>query len=182
MSWKERVGLMARSKKWFMKFSDVKKVDIAPFNPNHVVLAEAYIRKLQKTIGGNVEIEHRGATALGISGKGEIDLDVRAPSNRFDSILKKMMDHHFPEQGKIEHNRVRFNDKYRGIIIEIQLVRKGSVIDRDDTTVFNYLNDHPRTLKQYEKLKIKYSNTSKREYYVQKDKFYRRIIKKAKKK
>jgi GrpB-like predicted nucleotidyltransferase (UPF0157 family) len=135
---------------------------------------------LLQFLGKGAEIEHRGASALGISGKGEVDIYVRVTPLQFKYFLKKLTNL-YGTPGSLEEARARFNQIYRGVEFEIMLVHKDSPDEIEGRIFFNYLKTHPQALKEYEQIKKKYAKVSKREYYIQKDKFIRKILRIAKK-
>ncbi len=166
------------SKKWFMKFSNTKKVEINPYNHGILKSVKKFENKIIKILGNCAEIEHRGASALGIAGKGEVDFYVRVAKKDFDLCLKKLTKF-FGSPDKLEKLRARFNRTYTGIEFEIILIYKNHIDEITGRLFFNYLKEHPKELRKYEELKKKYAKVSEKEYYIQKDKFIRRILKLA---
>lgn len=165
-------GLARLPRKYFNKFSD-KPVKIKPFDPNSQKIAREYIQVLRKLLGDlDLEFIHRGSTAFGIAGKGDIEIGVYPRQSDWDRVLKKLTQK-YGEAGNVENNYARFNDLYNGQEIEV-IVMKGheAEVDRELT---NFLIIRPDLLKEYEKLKFKYA-FSKKEYMIQKDKFLNRVV------
>jgi len=79
----------------------------------------------------------------------------------------------------VEELRARFNSIYKGIDVEIILIHKNHPDEIEGRKFFNYLKTHPEALKEYERVKKKYAQVSEREYYLQKDKFIKKILKLA---
>ncbi len=157
---------------YFNKFS-IKQVEIKPFDPESLNIANEYITLLQNLLRNfQVTIIHRGSTAMGISGKGDIEIGIYPDAQNWDSVIE-VLKQHFGEPGNIEPDYVRFNDEKNGFEIEI-ILQKGENA-RIDRALTDYLKKHPDLLKEYEQLKLQYSY-SKREYQIQKDKFLRRVI------
>ena len=164
------------SRSWFMKFSPTKPVKIVPYNPKILVIVNEFTKLLRKTIGNNVTIEHRGATALGISGVGEVDLYIMVSPKKWKKILSKL-EKKFGKPGSLDHEWARFNQVYKNIEFEIMLVHENCKDNIENQIFFNHLKSNKKDLERYEQLKVKYSRVSEREYYLQKDKFIKRILK-----
>lgn len=158
---------------YFNKFKD-KPVHIKPFDPSLVIIAQKYIKKLKKILFAfNPQIVHRGSTAFGIAGKNEIELGVYPKPKDWQKIIDFPTEY-FGQVNNIEKNYARFNDIYNDTEIEIILMKGyDATVDKK---LFSYLVSHPDLLKKYEKLKYKYCY-SKKDYMIQKDKFFRNVIK-----
>lgn len=168
---------MPAPKGWFDKFSTTEKVKILPPNPRLNQIGEEFLDYLRNLLGKDIEIERRGASTLGISGKGEMDIYVRVLPEQFSKCLK-ILKKKYGEPGRIEELRARFNSKYEGIDVEIILINKDHPDEIEGRKFFSYLKTHPESLKEYEVVKKKSAQISEREYYLQKDKFIRKILKK----
>lgn len=60
--------------KWLANLSDTNSVKIFPFDPTSVEKFEKVKAQIKNVLGKNILVEHRGATGLGISGQGELDV------------------------------------------------------------------------------------------------------------
>ena len=169
---------MPAPKGWFDKFSTTEKVKILPPNPRLNELGEEFLDFLTHLLGKDIEIERRGASTLGISGKGEMDIYVRVFPEQFSRCLK-ILKEKYGKPGGVEELRARFNSIYKGIEVEIILIHKDHPDEIEGRKFFNYLKTHPEALKEYERVKKKYAQVSEREYYLQKDKFIKKILKLA---
>jgi GrpB-like predicted nucleotidyltransferase (UPF0157 family) len=165
-------GWPDRLKEYFDKFS-TNPVLIKPFDPRSREIAENYLEQLKTLLAGlNVELSHRGSTRFGIAGKGDIELGV-FPSNEDWSRVLMRLESQYGQAGNVEENYARFNSEFAGYEVEIiVLMGYRAEIDRKLT---EYLLQHPELLKEYEQLKSKYA-FSRREYQIQKDKFFRRVV------
>jgi len=166
---------MPAPKGWFDKFSTTRKVKILPPNPILNELGGEFLDYLRKLLGKDIEIERRGASTLGILGKGEMDIYVRVFPEQFSRCLK-ILKEKYGEPGGVEELRARFNSFYKGIEAEIILIYKNHPDEIEGRKFFNYLKTHPEALKKYEMTKKKYAQVSEREYYIQKDKFIKKIL------
>lgn len=165
-------GVSPLSDSYFDKFKD-KKVKIKPFDPRTKLVAKKYIETLRKILDDlDVEIVHKGSTAMGIAGKGEIEVGIYPKVGDWEKVVQLLTDH-YGKIGNQEEDYVRFNDIYDGIEIEVILMRgRDAEIDKK---LFEYLISNPQILKEYEDLKYEYCY-SKRKYMKQKDKFFRKVI------
>lgn len=157
---------------YFDKYKD-KKVRIIPFDPQVGQIAKEYIELLRKIlVDFDLEIVHRGSTAMGIAGKGEVELGIYPNGNNWDSIVQ-LLANHYGKVGNIEENYARFNDVYQGTEVEIILMKGYEA--QVDKKLTAYLISNKQLLKEYEEMKYKYCD-SKRDYMIQKDKFFRKVI------
>lgn len=165
-------GVSSLSDSYFDKYKD-KKVKIKPFDPRTKLVAKKYIEKLREILGNlGVEIVHKGSTAMGIAGKGEIEVGIYPKVGDWEEVVQRLTNH-YEKIGNQEEDYVRFNDIYDGIEIEIILMK--GVSAEIDKKLFEYLISNPQILKEYEEIKYKYCY-SKKDYMIQKDKFFRKII------
>ena len=168
------MGFTKLPKNYFDKYSD-KPVKIIPFNPRAKIVADKYINKLRLTLNKfNVEILLKGSTAYGIAGKGEIEIGVYPSEKEWEKVIATLKIH-FGRIDNLEENYARFNDKFDDFEIEVILLKGyDAAVDKKLT---EYLINSPEVLKEYEKLKRRYSY-SKREYMIQKNSFLEKIVNK----
>ena len=167
-------GLTKLPDSYFAKFTN-KQVRLYPFNPKSRVVAKKYILKLERLLSEfNLEIIHRGSTAFGIAGKGEIEIGVY-PKTKDWTLVLKCLTKFIGKLDNLETNYARFNDRFQDFEVEI-IVLKGSdaKIDRQLT---EYLKSNSEVLNQYEKMKYQFAY-SKKEYMIAKDKFFRKLVSK----
>lgn len=170
-------------KGWYRKFSKSKKVKIKEHNPELLQIVSDVKTKLRKILGKSVEIEHRGSSALGISGAGEVDLYLRVKNRKdFQAAFEKLKKE-FGEPGSYypDEPRARFNKIYKGVEFEQMLVLGSAYDEYTGRLFFNYIKGKPLLLKEYEAIKRKYAKVSKYKYQIEKSRFVRRILRLAKK-
>lgn len=165
-------GLPKFPKDYFERFS-TSPVSIKPFDPKSKRIASEYIKKLEKLLCGlDIKLLHKGSTALGIAGKGEVEIGVY-PSDKDWSKVLDGLKNHYGKIGNLRKNYARFNDVFNGFEIEV-IVQKGREAEVD-IKLTKFLKERPDLLKEFVKIKKKYAY-SKREYQIQKDKFLRKVI------
>ncbi len=168
-------------KNWFKKFSKQSKVRIIEFDSKVLGLVEKVREKLAKLLPSFVEIEHRGSTALEISGQGEIDLYLRVNTKeQFWQAFEKMKER-FGEPGSYypDEPRARFNQTFEGTEFELMLVLADADDEIEGRLFYDYMKTHPELQKKYVEMKNKYAQASKYKYQIEKNRFVRRVLKLA---
>jgi GrpB-like predicted nucleotidyltransferase (UPF0157 family) len=160
--------------KWISHLGD-EKIKIVPYNPETKIVFEK-VKKEVRDILGEVEVAHHGATSLGISGQGEVDLFIPVPEKCFDYYLKKLIGY-FGEPGSIYPlERVRFVKYIDNVKVEIMLVNKERDGWKNSLKFKNCLEQHPKILDEYRKLKEDASGLTIQEYYRRKTEFFNKIF------
>jgi GrpB-like predicted nucleotidyltransferase (UPF0157 family) len=166
--------LTSEQEKWISHLG-TKKVKIVPYDPKTKVIFKKVKKEIQKILG-EVEVFHRGATSLGISGQGEIDLYIPVPKSSFAEYLEKLVKH-FGKPGSIyPFRRARFVRYVDDIKIEIFLINKDSNDWENGLKFENYLKQNPKALKEYKKLKEDSGGSTLQEYYRKKLEFINKIL------
>jgi GrpB-like predicted nucleotidyltransferase (UPF0157 family) len=165
-------GFPEFSEEYFLQFSE-KPVEILPFDPKTLEIADTYVRRIEELLGGLlVEVSVRGSVAFKISGKGDIEVGIYTEDGDWEEVIARLTDF-FGEPKKLEQEYARFNDKYEKYHLEISVMRGETA--ETDKTLYRFLFDNPSYVKEYEEVK-KRSAFSKREYQRQKDKFFRGVF------
>lgn len=150
-------------------------VTIKPFDEKIRKLAYGYKLKLDKQLAPyRLKATLRGSISLGIEGKGEVDLCIFVPHNKWLTILKYFINY-YRRIETLEKEYARFIDFYQDIEIEIALLQGERT--KIEKRLSKYLKNDPKKVKDYIRIKRKYAY-SKRTYLIQKDKFFKSIIKK----
>lgn len=168
-----------KQKKWLEHLSDSNSTTITPFNPQ--VKDDFFILKneLQQIVGKDVNITLKGSSNLSISGKGELDVYIPVSPNKFDSILKKLINvcgepgSHYPNE------RARFNRLVNNTKAEIFVINSEAEGWIQLNIFEDWLKSHPEDIKQYEELKASLAGKSSKAYYIEKTAFFNSIIGKA---
>jgi hypothetical protein len=172
MQLKKMKGLPESPPEYFNKF-DTTPVSIRPFNPRSKVIADEYLDKLRYLFEGlNTELAHRGSTAFGIAGKGDIELGVYPSTQVWGEVLERLKVF-YGLPGNVEENYVRFNDTIDGYEIEIIVLREHEA--EVDKRLTKYLMENTDLLKEYEDVKMRFA-FSKKEYQKAKDRFLRTVV------
>ena len=81
--------LTENQEKYLLKIPEDKKVKIVPYNPRVKEVVVDIKSKITKE-GIDLEVAHMGASALGISGQGDIDLYILCKEEDFDAYAPRL--------------------------------------------------------------------------------------------
>lgn len=164
--------------KWINHLSVTDKIRITPYNPKTKLVFKKIKLEILKVLG-DVEISHRGATSLGISGQGEIDCYVPVEENDFDRHVEKMLACFGKARSIYPLRRAAFVKYIDGIKIEIFIITKKSADWLNGLKFEGYLKTHLEALEDYRKLKEDGVGLSVQEYYRRKTEFINDILAKC---
>ena len=165
--------------KWLNHLSNSSKVKIVPYNPKLKETFEKQKREILDILGQNVEVLHRGASGMGISGQDEIDLLIPVSLDLFNKIIEKLKKVYGDPKSFYPNQRVRFNRQQGDTTIEVFIVNQNTEQWKRSTAFEDYLKNHPETLKEYQKLKEASNGIGMKEYYRRKMEFINDIIDKS---
>lgn len=160
-------------KKYLEKIPADKKVVVKPYDPKTPEIVAELVDKIH-SVEPDLEVVHLGASSLGISGQGDIDLSVLRPKESFaehKEKLKKVLGEPVSGIGLVEW---RFEKA--GHDISIYLADPGDPSTARQLKVQQILKNNPTLLKEYEELKESAAKLSYREYQRQKYEFYNKIL------
>jgi hypothetical protein len=160
-------------KNYFKKIQE-KPVKIKPYNKKFEYIVRDYLKKLNNVLKPTgARAVPIGATALKISGKGDIDFGVYISEKIWDKVLKVLINYFKGISTLNSKGFAKFVAHYKGYEVEV-VVRMGESAIRDKK-LLEYFKKHPELTREYEQMKNKYS-FSAREYAIQKNKFLRKVI------
>lgn len=172
--------LTQKQEEWLNHLSDTNKVKILPYNPKVKDIFEVEKEEIQSILGKDVEVVHRGASNMGISGKGDLDLYIPVKVADFDIYLNKLVKS-FGKPGSLyPSERARWNKEVDNIEVEIFLINKEHPAWIESSIFENYLKTHSEALEEYRIIKEKAEGVSTREYYRIKLEFMNKILELAK--
>lgn len=159
-------------KKFFEQFGD-KPVDLKPFDPQSLNAAYEYLHQLNEFLNSwNVKAELFGSTPLRIAGKGEFEYAVFLQTKNWYDVITALA-RRYKNVWTILSDIVVLTDTYQGHSVEIIALRGHRA--KINKAIMDALSSDPVLLKAYEELKFKYAH-SKKEYYYQKNKFFRDLL------
>ncbi|NGX63157.1 MAG: hypothetical protein KR126chlam6_00564 [Candidatus Anoxychlamydiales bacterium] len=138
---------------------------------------------LQKRIGEKVKIKHIGSTAVeGLGGKNILDISIGV-EDKWDIYKKKLEKDGFKFLKKAStKGRLFFKKDIEEYKIHIHLTKSDSKIFQELIFFCEYLKKHPKTVKEYIKIKkeaIKQADGIGGKYRAHKNEFIKNIIKKC---
>ena len=161
---------------WLAHLSDSYQVKIQPYDPQVTEIFQEVKKEIQLLLGPETEVLHKGASAWGISGKGDVDIYIPVPANKFEttaSILKET----FGKPGSFYPlERVRWTRNVKDYEVEIFVMNKASQRWKDSLVFWREMETNPKALEQYRILKEKAEGLTVREYYREKLEFYNQVL------
>ena len=164
--------LTENQEKYLLKISEDKKVKIVPYDPKAKEVVVDIKNKIAKG-GIDLEVAHMGASALEISGQGDIDLYILCKEEDFNMYA--------PRLEKLFGLKVSGISSYKwqlhinGFEIEMYLTDPKTPSMKEQIDVFEKLKNNKELLKEYESIKSSADNLSFREYMRLKYEFFNRI-------
>lgn len=166
--------LTENQEKYLQKIPADKAVKIVPFDPNIPDIVQE-IKDQIANAGINLDIRFMGASALGISGQGDIDLYILCPSKDLQIYLPKLEEIFGPKVSGISIIKWQFaKDRHE---IEMYLTDPSTSSLQEQIRTFEILKNSPQLLKEYEEIKSSADEKSFREYMRRKYEFFNRILK-----
>jgi len=172
--------LTPEQEKWVDHLNDTDEVKIIPFDPTAQEKFERIRFLVQSKMGKTTDVEHRGATSLGISGQDEIDIYVPVSSDDFDVTIVPLSELFGPPKKIYPLNRAHFITHDGGKHIDVYLINKEAPSWLDGLKFESYLKNHHEALEEYRILKEKLAGLSTREYYRNKIEFINDILSRVK--
>ena len=129
-----------------------KIAHIKPFNPRVKKVGEMLVSKI-KTLLPELEVVFIGATALGIAGQNDIDLNILSTPGEYKKYLPKIKEL-FGEPTQTNQNLIKWEFVQNGFEIELYLTDKNSPLLKAQIETFEILRQNPALIREYEKIKI----------------------------
>jgi len=161
---------------WLAHLSDTDTVQIHPADPQANEKFEKVKQHIQSILGGNIKIVHQGATSLGISGQGEIDIYIPTGAENFDSMVGSMENIFGKPRSLYPMQRARFVTSVEGTKAEVFVINENTKGWVDGCKFYQYLRENPETLEAYRKLKEKSAGLSTQQYYRRKVEFINDVL------
>jgi len=151
-----------------------KIIEVKPFNPKAKEVGESIVRSIKNKLP-NTEVLFMGATALGIAGQNDIDLNVLSKPSEYGKYLPLLMEL-FGEPSQSNPNLVKWEFIKDGFEVEIYLTDKDSPSLQEQIRTFNILKNNSELAKKYERIKMECNGRSFREYMRKKYEFFNEIL------
>jgi flavin-dependent dehydrogenase/GrpB-like predicted nucleotidyltransferase (UPF0157 family) len=170
--------LTPEQEKWISHLSDEDKVSVVPWDSACSRIFEKIKEKIQVNAGKDLEVFHRGASGLGISGQDEVDVYIPVSPNEFKSL--EIVFNGFLGEPKSIYplQRIRYTIRQDGKRVDIFIVNKEHSDWTNSIKFENYLRNNPDALESYRILKENGNGLTIREYYRRKVEFINSILSK----
>jgi GrpB-like predicted nucleotidyltransferase (UPF0157 family) len=170
--------ITAKQQKWLDHLSDKDTVKIYPYDIKAPYKFDKIKAQIQDKLGKTTEVLHRGASSMGISGQGELDIYIPVSEKEFDEQLGSLTELYGNPGTVYPLERARFVTHIDGTKAEVFLINKSSQGWLDGIKFEGYLRKNPDSLEEYQKLKENNDGQSTREYYRHKIEFINEILEK----
>ena len=151
-----------------------KIIVIKPFSSLLSSMANNLI-SLVKNKFPDLAVKHMGASGLGISGQGDLDIYALANQSEFDKYLPGLKEIFGKPIGE-SPGSIAWKFDQDGTDIEFYLTDPDSPTIQKQIRVFETLKHNPQLLAEYEKLKTGLNGSTYKEYQQAKYEFYHRIL------
>ncbi|MFA6602028.1 MAG: GrpB family protein [Candidatus Paceibacterota bacterium] len=163
--------------KWLSHLSNMPgEIKIIPYDRTAPEKFQKVRDFIQSKLGKQVRVEHRGATALGISGQDEIDVYVSVPPQDFDKYVLLVAELFGDPRSLYPLQRARFRAEQSGKKIDLFVINEKSEDWLNGEKFAAYLRENAGALEEYRKLKESGAGLSTQEYYRRKDAFIEKIL------
>jgi GrpB-like predicted nucleotidyltransferase (UPF0157 family) len=168
--------LRPEQEKWINHLSNEDPITIVAFDATAAEKFEAVKKQIQAVLGENIQVEHRGATSLGISGQDEIDVYIPVAEESFNSLFALLSAAFGSPRSHYPLERARFVTFEKGKHVDIFLINDACRGWLDGVAFEDYLKSHPAALESYRLLKESGHGLNTREYYRRKIEFINSIL------
>lgn len=165
--------LTPNQEKYLLTIPADKIVTIKPFDPKSIHVAIAITSQI-KNLYPNLDVLFLGASALGISGQGDLDIYVCCSPDEFPK--------HLPELKRVfgnpikEGNFVEWNFVQDGFPVELYLTNCHHLSMQEQIRIFEVLKNNHDFLNEYDQLKQEMNGKPFRGYQKRKYEFYNKIL------
>jgi GrpB protein len=166
--------LTFNQEKYLLTIPADKVAVIKSFDPKARETAESIIGQI-KNDAPNLEIFFGGASALGIAGQNDIDLNLMSSPKEYEKyipVLNKL----FGQPGKTSPDLIKWEFQKNSFDVELYLSDRLSPTLQEQIKTFETLRDNPALLKEYEQLKLASNGLPFREYMRRKYEFFNKIL------
>ncbi|MDO8728398.1 MAG: GrpB family protein [bacterium] len=171
--------LTPQQERWINSLSNVKNIKILPFDTESDKKFDRVKEQIQFVLGTETKVVHKGATSLGISGQGELDIYVPVSPEKFD-VMVTNLEKIFGKPGSLYPlERARFVHSVDETKVEVFVINEQGEGWLDSEKFEGYLRSHPKALEEYKILKEAGHGLTVREYYRRKIEFINNILSKA---
>ena len=164
---------------WLDHLNDNDEVVVVPYDSTCEEKFLQIKKQVQKLLGDQQRVEHRGASSLKISGQDEIDIYIPVAKKNYNKIVTIITELYGKPRSNYTLKRARFVTTIGGKHIDVFVINEEDHGWKDSELFHNFLLSHPDILDEYSKLKESSQGKSTQAYYTDKIKFINKILSKA---
>jgi GrpB-like predicted nucleotidyltransferase (UPF0157 family)/predicted nucleotidyltransferase len=160
-------------KKYLSTLPDGKIIIVKPFDPKVQEIARQIIDLLQKVLP-DLKIHFGGASALGIAGQNDIDINIISTPEEYDKycpIIEKLFG-----DPKRKGTSIKWEFVKDGFDVELYLTDKNSPNLQDQIKVFDILSRNKELRDEYEQTKLPLGPIDFKNYMRKKYAFFNKIL------
>lgn len=166
--------LTPEQEKWIDSLSD-RPVTIVPYDERSERLFNEVRSEIYGLLGRDIEVEHEGSSALGISGQDEIDVSIAVSKDKIEEYIPKLETVFGPVRKRYE-DRARFEVRREEKKIDLKIVDMNNQNSLEAKLFKEYMLNHPEDLERYRVLKEESHGQTTKEYYRRKIEFINDIL------
>ena len=166
--------LTQAQQKYLLTIPKEKTVTIYPFTKELEQAADELIATVQRAVP-DLTVQHLGASALGLSGQGDLDIYTFCDPAAFNVYLPRLIET-FGEPEKRGKTSIKWAFEKNGFPVELYLTDPSSDAMQEQIKTFELLRDNEQLRSEYEALKEKMNGRPFRQYQVAKYEFYNRLL------
>ena len=166
--------LTENQSRYLLTIPQEKLVEIKPFTAELKSTGDELLSQIHAAVP-QLELHHMGASALGISGQGDLDIYIFSSSKDFEQHLPRLIQV-FGEPTKHSETSIKWDFERNGIPVEMYLTDPSSSAMLEQIKMFEALRDDEVLQKEYEALKESFSGRSFRDYQAAKYEFYNKVL------
>ncbi len=159
--------------KYLSTLPEGKIIEVKPFDPHVQEVAKEIITKLKEKIP-TLPIHWGGASALGIAGQNDIDINILSIPEDYQKY-SPLIEELFGEP-KRKGTSIKWEFIQDGFDVELYLTDKNSLNIQDQLKVFEILSKDKNLQKEYEQIKLPYGKIDFKVYMRKKYEFFNKIL------
>jgi GrpB-like predicted nucleotidyltransferase (UPF0157 family) len=152
---------------------DGQIVIVKPFDPHVQVVATEMIETL-KSVMPNLPIHWGGASALGIAGQNDIDINILSAPEEYENYIPVIVKIYGEPTRK--GTSVTWNFVKDGYDVDLHLGDKNSPRLQEQLKVFEILSQNKELRDEYERIKLPYGPIDYKEYMRKKYAFFNEVV------
>src|SRR5574340_47574 len=144
--------LTSNQETYLQMIPEDKVAVIKPFDPKVKETAQSIIWQIKNKVPGS-EIFFGGASALGIAGQNDIDLNLLATPEVCKKYLPSLVEL-FGQPAKTNPTLIKWEFQRNGFDVELYLADRNSPALQEQIKTYEILRDNPNYQKEYEQIKL----------------------------